>query len=167
VHAVLVCYFFRLILWNPIGQHIHNQIRIHGVIRFEMNRKVMGTIHAFVHHEDIGLNDCAFTRLEYHRTYGKLRRLAPLQYFDIWFIFEIQCAIAGVGDFGDKDFIDAEFHIAVINHLLIYCNGWGSTAIAGAIMKVDISRHDKHKLNVVDSCLLHQITIPLFKLFLC
>ncbi len=70
MYTVLFSYFFSLILWNPIGQHVHNQIRICGVIRFEMNPKVVRTIHAFVHHEDTGFNDRAFARFEYHRTDG-------------------------------------------------------------------------------------------------
>jgi hypothetical protein len=35
-----------------------------------MNCEIMRSIHAFVHHEFIGLYDCAFTRLENHRTDG-------------------------------------------------------------------------------------------------
>ena len=90
----------------------------------------MRTVHAFVHHEDTGLNDRTFTRLEYHRTDGKLGGSASLQYFDVRLFLETQCAIACVGDFDGKGFIDSEFHITVTDLLLIDCDGWGPSAAA-------------------------------------
>jgi len=63
-----------------------------------MNCKVMWTVHAFVHHEDTGLNSCAFARSEYHRTDGQLRRSASLEDFDVWLILEAQCSITRIGD---------------------------------------------------------------------
>jgi hypothetical protein len=56
-------FFHASLLGYPIGQHIHDQIRSLGVIRFEMHRKVVRPIHAFVHHENTGLDDRAFTGL--------------------------------------------------------------------------------------------------------
>jgi hypothetical protein len=50
-------------LWDPVGQYVHHQVRVIGIIRFEMNTKVVRTVHALVHHEDTGFNDCAFARL--------------------------------------------------------------------------------------------------------
>ena len=64
-----------------------------------MNCKVMGSIHAFMHHELIGLYDRAFTWFENHRTDGEFRRSAPLHNFDIRLLFETQGSIAGVGYF--------------------------------------------------------------------
>jgi hypothetical protein len=77
-----------------------------------MNPKIMRTVHAFVHHEDTGFNNRAFTGFEYHRTDGKLRRSASLQYFNVWFFFEAQYAVACVGDFNSKGFFHVKFHIA-------------------------------------------------------
>ena len=84
-HVAVLVYFD---LRYPIGQYVHNQIGICRIVRLEMNPKVMRTVHAFVHHEDTGFNDRAFARIEYHRTDGQLRRSAPLQYFNVRFIFE-------------------------------------------------------------------------------
>lgn len=54
----------------PVGQHVHNQIRICGVIRFQMHSKIMRTVHSLMHHEDARLDSCAFSGLEHHRTDG-------------------------------------------------------------------------------------------------
>ena len=75
-------------LWNPIGQHIYNQIRACRVVRFQMNCKIMWTIHTFMHHENAGFDNRTFTGLEYHRTDGQLRRSAPLQHLDVRFFLE-------------------------------------------------------------------------------
>lgn len=47
-----------------------HHVGIGWIIRFEMNSKVMRTIHPFVHHKDIGFNLGALAGLEYHRTDG-------------------------------------------------------------------------------------------------
>jgi len=67
---MLTLIYLSLILWYPVGQYIHDQIRVVGIICFQMHPEVVRTIHAFVHHEDTGLDSCAFTGLEYHRTDG-------------------------------------------------------------------------------------------------
>jgi hypothetical protein len=57
-------------LRNPIGEHVHNQIRIGGVICLEIHSEVMWAIHACVHHEYSGFNNGAFAWFEDHRTDG-------------------------------------------------------------------------------------------------
>jgi len=130
-------------LRNPIGQYIYNQIRVFRIICFQMHSKVVRTIHAFVHHEDAGFNDRAFAGLEYHRTDGQVRRSAALQYFDVRVFLEAQRAIACVGDFDGKGFIDAEFHITIIDLLLIYSDGWNSIPIATALIGKEECSHDQ------------------------
>ena len=100
-----------------------------------MNPEVVRTVHAFVHHEDTGLDDCAFARLEYHRTDGQFGRSAALQYFDVWFFLETQSAVACVCDFYGEGLLHVKFHIAVINLLPIHRNGWGSAATSALIGK--------------------------------
>jgi hypothetical protein len=58
----------------------------------------MLSIHAGVHHKDAGLNGCAFTGLEDHRTDGQIGRSASLQYFDERVLLETQRPGTGVGD---------------------------------------------------------------------
>lgn len=107
----------------PIGYYIHNHIRIYRVVGPEMNSEVMWTIHAFVHHEDTGLDNCAFTGLEDHRTDGKLRGSAPLNYLDVRVFLETPCAVACVRHFDGKSLVDAKLHITVIDLLLIHRDG--------------------------------------------
>ena len=57
-------------LRSPIGQYIDDEIGIGWIIRVEMHGKVMGTIHAWMHHEDTGFDCGGLTGLEYHRTDG-------------------------------------------------------------------------------------------------
>jgi hypothetical protein len=121
--------YFSTILWNPIGQYIHDQIRVVRIICFQMHPEVVRTIHPFMHHEDTGLYGCAFTGLEYHRTDGQLGRSASLQYFDVRLFFETKYAISAVRDFDGKGLFYPKFHIAIINLLLIYYDGGCSTAI--------------------------------------
>ena len=116
-------------LGYPVRQHIHDHVWIVRVIRFQVNRKIMRTVHAFVHHENAGLDNCAFSGFEYHRTDGQLRRSAPLQHFDIRVFLETQRAITSIGHLDSKCFFHAEFNIAVINSLLIHCDGWCATTI--------------------------------------
>jgi len=104
-----------------------------------MNLEVMRTVHTCVHHEDAGLDNCAFTGLEYHRTDGYLRRSAPLQYFNVRSFLETQCAVACIGDFYGKSFIDAKFHIAKIDLLLIHRDGGRSAAISTLICEEERS----------------------------
>ena len=114
-----------------------------------MNPEIVRTVHAFMHRENTGFNDRAFARFEYHRTDGKLRRSAPLQYFDVRLFLEPQGAIACVSDFDRKGFFHVEFHIAVINLLLIHCYGWDSTAIPTAPISKKESGNDQQ--NTTDS----------------
>ena len=89
----------------------------------------MRTVHAFMHHKDTRLNDCALTGFEYHRTDGQFGRSASLDDFDIRLLLEPQCAIARVGDFDRKRFIDAKLHIAIIDLLLIHHDGGRATSV--------------------------------------
>jgi hypothetical protein len=77
---------------------MHNQIGGFGVVSHEMNGIIMLSVHAGVHHEDAGFYGCTFTGFEDHRTDSQFRRSAPLQNFDIRFLFETNDAIAGVGN---------------------------------------------------------------------
>jgi len=99
-----------------------------------MHCEIVLTSHAFMHHEDAGFNNCAFARLEYHRTDGQLRRSAPLHDFDVRRFLETQCACASVGDFNGEGFIGVVFYIAVVNLLLIRCDGGRPAAIAAALV---------------------------------
>jgi hypothetical protein len=47
-----------------------NEIGISWIVGFQMHGIVMGTIHAWMHHEDAGFNRGGLTGLEYHRTDG-------------------------------------------------------------------------------------------------
>ena len=134
-------------LRNPIGEHVHNQIRIGSVICPEVNCKVMRTVHAFVHHKYFGFNKGAFTGLEYHRTDGQLRRSASLQNFDIRRFLETQCARARIGDFDGKGFIGVVLYIAVINGLLIHCDGWCSAATTTLIGEEECGYYQQSTAN--------------------
>jgi hypothetical protein len=57
----------------------------------------MGSIHAFVHHENSGFDRGAFTGFECHRTDGQFGRSAPLQYFDVGLFREAERARPGIG----------------------------------------------------------------------
>jgi hypothetical protein len=59
-------------LWYPIGKDMHNQVRLLGVIAFQMHRKIVRTIHTFMHHEYAGFYRGAFARIENHRTDGQV-----------------------------------------------------------------------------------------------
>ena len=61
----LLCY-----LWSPIGQYVDYEIGSAWIVCFQMHGIVVLAIHAWMHHEDAGVNLSAFTRLEYHRTDG-------------------------------------------------------------------------------------------------
>jgi hypothetical protein len=49
---------------------VDHEIGIAWIIRFQVYGIVMLAIHAWMHHEDAGVNLSAFTGLEYHRTDG-------------------------------------------------------------------------------------------------
>jgi hypothetical protein len=55
--------FVNVCLRSPIRNYVHYQIGIVRVIRFQMNAKVVRSIHAFMHHEDSRFDHSAFTRL--------------------------------------------------------------------------------------------------------
>jgi len=58
-------------LWAPIGQHSNGFVRVIGVVAFDVDLEIVGSIHAFVHHEYAGFERCALTGLENHRTDGQ------------------------------------------------------------------------------------------------
>jgi hypothetical protein len=99
-----------------------------------MHSIIVWSVHAFVHHEYTGLDCGAFTRLEYHRTDGQLRRSAPLQYFNVGIFFEAQSPVTGVGDFDGKGFVRVELYGAKVDFLLIHRDGWSSTRISPAAL---------------------------------
>ncbi len=132
-------------LGYPVGQHVHNQIWILSIVRLQMHRKVMRTIHTFVHHENAGLDRSAFAGLENHRTDGQIGRSASLQYFNVGLVFEAQRTRACVGDLDGKGFVHAKLHITKINLLLIDGNGWCSAAsIATLSGEEESGDHHEH-----------------------
>ena len=89
----------------------------------------MRAVHALVHHEHAGFKNRALTGLENHRTDGEFRRSASLHDFDVWLFLEAQCAAPGISDFDGKSLIGIEFHVAVLDLLLIHCDGCGPAPI--------------------------------------
>jgi hypothetical protein len=84
-----------------------------------MHGVIVWAIHAGVHHEDSGLDRSAFAGIEDHRTDGQIRRSAPLQDFDVWFLLEAQHSVASVGDFDGELPIVAKLDITVVEFLLV------------------------------------------------
>lgn len=87
----------------------------------------MRTVHDLVHHEHIGLDDCGFARFEDHRTDDQLGRSASLQYLYVRLLLEAECSVSCIGDLDGKGFGDIEFHITIVNPLLIRRDGRGTT----------------------------------------
>jgi hypothetical protein len=110
---------------------MHDQIGIVWVIRYEMQRIIVLSVHAGVHHEDAGFDGCAFAGLEDHRTDGQFGRSAALQDLDMGLLLEAQRAIAGVGDFDREGFIVSKLDIAVVDFLLVH-RDLGSPAATSA-----------------------------------
>jgi hypothetical protein len=75
---------------------VHDKVGGLGVIGHEMDGVIVLSVHTGMHHEDAGFYGRAFTRFEDHRTDGQIGRSAPLQYLDIWILFESQQSIAVV-----------------------------------------------------------------------
>ena len=61
-----------------------------------MDAEIVLTAHAAMHHE-LHIQSRAFARSEDHRTDGRHRRSAPLDYFDVGLFAEFQRLVAGVG----------------------------------------------------------------------
>jgi hypothetical protein len=88
-----------------------------------------------VHHKHTGFDDRAFAGLEYHRTDGQFGRSAPLDNFDIRFFFEAQGTRTRVGDLDLKGQTGAKVLVAIIDFLLIHCDGWRASAVATQLGK--------------------------------
>jgi hypothetical protein len=93
-----------------------------------MNAEVMGTVHAFVHHEVSRFYNSALTGLKDHRTDGQFRRSAPLQDFDIGLFFESEFAISLIGNLNRKLAGLPKLDISVIDLVLIDCDGGRSAS---------------------------------------
>lgn len=94
---------------------MHDQVRLCGVVRDEVDSKIMWTIHAFVHHEYAGLDQGTFTGFEDHRTDSQFGGSTALQNLDVRGLLETQCAIPVVGDLDGEGFLNIEFHITIID----------------------------------------------------
>jgi hypothetical protein len=74
-----------------------------------------------------------------------LGRSASLQYFNVGFFLETQCAVACVRNFDGEGFIDAKFHIAIINLFLVYRDRWCSATISTLIGKEERRLTEEHR----------------------
>jgi hypothetical protein len=109
-----------------------------------MNGIVVFPVHAGVHHENRGFNVSAFAGFECHRTDGQIRRSAPLQYFDIWFLLKAQEPITAVRDFDFELPVLTEFDITVVNGWLVHQDLWRPVPTTAFIGKKEGS-HNKEK----------------------
>jgi hypothetical protein len=67
---------------------MHHRIGCGGIIRLQMHREVVRSLHTGMHHEDARMNGSAFAGFEHHRTDGQLRRSTSIHDFDVGFVFE-------------------------------------------------------------------------------
>lgn len=89
-------------LRHPVRYNRDDFIRLGRIIGLQVESKIMGTIHACMHHKDRGLNGGAFAGLEYHRTDGQAGRSAPFPYFDVRLFPESQRPTPGIRHFNRK-----------------------------------------------------------------
>lgn len=91
-------------LWDPVGSYIQLRNRLGGIVRLQVQAKVMLPLHAFVHGE-LELKGGRAAWLDGHRTDDWCRRSTPFQHLHLWNIQNAQRLVADVrdfvGDFGD------------------------------------------------------------------
>src|SRR3989304_2846525 len=82
-----------------------------------MQCEVVQAAHVYTVHHEPHRDSRALTRIENHRTDGRLRRSTSLPHFDIGTLREKEWLIADVGQLEAHELILAQRHIPQIDHL--------------------------------------------------